>query len=169
MKNIIKLLLTILLLSSCVKYTQPKLLSLSGTYVVDKITYLKIDNSDTTGFQVYYPGDMYVNPNIYNPFDTLKVGETKFSMDYQLFFYNPVETATGSTYWKDKCDYDVQNETNNFLGYLILYPDNYNKKIVFSIIDDGLESLVIRQTGHWAFGSSGPDESITIYLTRTGP
>ena len=38
------------------------------------------------------------------------------------------------------------------------------------IIDDGVENLVLRTTGQWgAYGASGPEESVTLYLTRVGP
>jgi len=40
---------------------------------------------------------------------------------------------------------------------------------IWKIIDDGLESLVLRTQNSWYSGSSGPSESITIYLTRVGP
>jgi len=42
-------------------------------------------------------------------------------------------------------------------------------KRMFSIIEDGLEHIVIRSKGAWFSGSSGPNESITLFLTRTGP
>ena len=77
MKNIFKLFILLISLTSCIKYTQPKLLSLSGEYRIDKITYEKIDNTDTSDYMVFYPGDLYVNPNDVTPFDTIKVGFTK--------------------------------------------------------------------------------------------
>lgn len=61
MKSIICLFLVGFLLGSCVKYTQPKLLSLSGEYRFDKITYEKVDNTDESEITAYYPGDLYVN------------------------------------------------------------------------------------------------------------
>ena len=61
MKKIIPFLLLILIFSSCLKYGEPKLLSLSGEYRIDKITYENFDNSSYN--QVFYPGDLYVNPS----------------------------------------------------------------------------------------------------------
>lgn len=167
MKTIFKLLIILISLSSCVKYTQPKLLSLSGEYRIDKITYEKIDNTDTSDYMVFYPGDLYVNPNDITPFDTINVGFTKMAFDYQMFFYNPTLTPSGSTNWANKCGYSVRNSSNSFLGNLILEINGSRK--VFQIIDDGLECLVLRSTGNWGYGSSGPDESITIFMTRVGP
>jgi hypothetical protein len=167
MKTIFKLLIVLISLSSCIKYTQPKLLSLSGEYRIDKITYEKIDNTDTSDYMVFYPGDMYVNQNEQNPFDTIYVGFTKMAFDYQMFFYNPTLTPSGSTHWANKCGYSVRNQTNNYLGNLII--DINGTRRVFNIIDDGLETLVLRSSGQWSYGSSGPDESITIFMTRVGP
>ena len=53
MKNFIYLVLSLVILSSCVKYTQPKLLSLSGEYRIDKITYEQIDNTQNPNQMVY--------------------------------------------------------------------------------------------------------------------
>lgn len=167
MKQLIVFLISFLFLVSCTKYTQPKLLSLSGEYRIDRITYEKVDNTDTTDYMVFYPGDLYVNPNEQNPFDTIQVGFTKVAFDYQMFFYNPTLNPDGSTHWGNECGYSVRNESNSYLGNLEL---NINgSKKVFQIIADGLESMILRSTGQWAYGSSGPNESITLILTRVGP
>jgi hypothetical protein len=167
MKNLFVFFAFIFSLTSCVKYTQPKLLSLSGEYRIDKITYEKIDNSGSSDNMVYYPGDMYVNPNELNPFDTINVGFTKVAFDYQMFYYNPTLSPDGSTDWGNECFYSVKNETNNFLGNLVIEINGTVR--VFQIIDDGMETLVLRSSGQWAYGSSGADESITLFLTRVGP
>jgi len=167
MRKLFVVFLMFLSLTSCIKYTQPKLLSLSGEYRVDKITYEKIDNTDTSDYMVFYPGDIYVNPNELNPFDSIQVGFTRFAFDYQVFFYNPTYLQSGGTYWKNECFYSVKNETNNYLGNLVL--DINGTRRVFQIIDDGLETLVLRSSGQWASGSAGANESITIFLTRVGP
>ena len=62
MKTVFCLFSIIFILSSCFKYSQPKLLSLSGEYRIDKITYEKTDNTDTLQFDVILDG-MYVNPS----------------------------------------------------------------------------------------------------------
>jgi hypothetical protein len=167
MKQIIVFLMSFLFLVSCQKYTQPKLLSLSGEYRIDKITYEKIDNTDTADYMIFYPGDMYINPNDVNPFDTIQVGFSKMAFDYQMFFYNPTLNPDGSTSWGDECSYSVKNESNSYLGTLVININGSAK--VFQIIDDGLETLVLRSTGQWAYGSSGSNESITMLLTRVGP
>ena len=89
MKNLILFLLSILILSSCVKYSEPKLLSLSGEYRIDKITYENRDNSNLN--QVFYPGDLYVNQSETKPLDSIAVGFTRIAMDYSTIYFNPIE------------------------------------------------------------------------------
>jgi len=167
MKNIFKLLIILISLSSCVKYTQPKLLSLSGEYRIDKITYEQTDNTASPQSMVFYPGDMYINPNDNSPFDTIAVGFFKLHMDYVIMRFSPNPMPDGSTYWGKEYFYNVVGETNSRLGNLIVEYEGTRK--VFNIIEDGAETLVLRSTGQWAYGSSGPNESITLFLTRVGP
>ena len=89
MKIIFKLFILLISLSSCVKYTQPKLLSLSSEYRVDKITYEQTDNSSSPQSMVFYPGDLYVNPNDISPFDSIPVGFFKLHMDYVQIRFSP--------------------------------------------------------------------------------
>jgi hypothetical protein len=53
------------------------------------------------------------------------------------------------------------------LGYMEFDCDGTNRR--WKILDDGLESLVIRTTGQWSFGNAGPNVSLTYYMTRVGP
>jgi hypothetical protein len=84
-----------------------------------------------------------------------------------MFFYNPTLNPDGSTSWGGECSSSVKNESNSYLGTLVININGSAK--VFQIIDDGLETLVLRSTGQWAYGSSGSNESITMLLTRVGP
>jgi hypothetical protein len=167
MKNIFKLLIVLISLSSCVKYTQPKLLSLSGEYRIDKITYEQTDNSPSPQSMVFYPGDLYMNPNDVSPFDSIPVGFFKLHMDYVQIRFSPSPQPDGSTVWNKAYFYSVVGETNTRLGNLIIEFEGTRK--VFNIIEDGAETLVLRSTGQWASGSSGANESITLFLTRVGP
>jgi hypothetical protein len=167
MKTFFVLLTSLLSLVSCVKYSQPKLLSLNGEYRIDKVTYEKVDNSDTTDYMVFYPGDLYVNPNDISPFDTIAVGFFKLHMDYSMIRFSPNELPDGSTQWGKEYFYDVVGDTYTNLGNLIIEFEGTRK--VFNIIEDGAETLVLRSTGQWANGSAGANESITLFLTRVGP
>lgn len=171
MKYIVIIVISLLTLTSCYKqYSQPKTLSLSGEYIVDKITYSKIENSTTPDETVYYGGDIYVNPNGTFPMDSISVGFTRWHLDYSVISFDPHTLNTGQVIWEKQYFYTVTNHYTNYdLGYLDFTMDNGGRR-VFKIIDDGVENLVLRTTGQWgAYGASGPEESVTLYLTRVGP
>jgi hypothetical protein len=164
------LILLLLTLSSCYKqYSQPKTLSLSGEYIIDKVTYSKTENSSPND-QVYYQGDIFINPNESFPMDSLAIGFTRWHFDYTVISFNPNITPTGKVIWGKQYFYDVINHYTNYdLGYIDITMDNGSRR-VFKIIDDGVENLVLRSTNVWgAYGGSGPAESVTLYLTRIGP
>jgi hypothetical protein len=167
MKKIIAFLLLILIFSSCVKYAQPPLLSLSGEYRIDKITYENRDNSSIN--QVFYPGDLYVNPSETKPLDSIAVGFTKLALDYGTIYFNPIDNQmSGSTTWTKQYPYVVHGQNSVYdLGYIIFDYDGTRR--VWKIIDDGVESLVIRTSGSYDFGSNSSGETTTMFLTRVGP
>ncbi len=167
MKNYILFLLTILIFSSCVKYSEPKLLSLSGEYRFDKITYENIDNSSLN--QVFYPGDWYVNQSETKPLDSIQVGFTRIAMDYSTVYFDPIDNpVSGSTTWTKRYPYVVHGQNSVYdLGYIIF--DYEGTRRVWKIIDDGLESLVIRTSGSYDYGPNSSGETTTMFLTRVGP
>ena len=158
------------LLSSCYKqYSQPKTLSLSGEYIIDKVTYSVIENS-TPDDKVFYPGNVFINPNESFPMDSIKIGFTRWHFDYAIASFNPQILPTGTVIWGNRYVYSVRNHYTNYdLGYIDINMDNGSRRI-FKIIDDGVENLVLRTTNNWgAYGPSGAAESVTLYLTRIGP
>lgn len=167
MKNPILFLLLILILSSCVKYSEPKLLSLSGEYRIDKITYENRDNSNLN--QVFYPGDLYVNQSETKPLDSIAVGFTRIAMDYSTIYFNPIDNPmSGSTTWTKQYPYVVHGQNSVYdLGYIMF--DYEGTRRVWKIIDDGTESLVIRTSGSYGYGSNSSGETTTMFLTRVGP
>jgi len=167
MKNLILFLLTILIFSSCVKYSEPKLLSLSGEYRIDKITYENRDNSNLN--QVFYPGDLYVNQSETKPLDSIAVGFTRIAMDYSTIYFNPIDNPmSGSTTWTKQYPYVVHGQNSVYdLGYIMF--DYEGTRRVWKIIDDGTESLVIRTSGSYDYGSNSSGETTTMFLTRVGP
>jgi hypothetical protein len=168
MKSLFYFLVSVFLLSSCVKYEQSTLLSLAGEYRVDKVTYEQVDNTSSSNNMVYYPGDLYVNPSEVFPMDSIEVGFTRIHMDYSMIRFSPTNNTDGSVNWTKEYYYYVHGQTSNFsLGYLQF--DINGSVRTFKIVDDGLESLVLRSTGTWASGSAGSDVSVTLFLTRVGP
>lgn len=167
MKTVFCLFSIIFILSSCFKYSQPKLLSLSGEYRIDKITYEKTDNTDTLQFDVILDG-MYVNPSEIDVLDTIIIGLTSLHMDYSTIRFKPIPNQDGSKTWTKEYFYYVHGPYSIYdLGYLEFDCDGTNRR--WKIIDDGLESLVVRTTGQWTYGNAGPHVSLTYYMTRVGP
>ena len=166
MKNYLFLAPLMLFLTSCVKYAEPKSLSLSGEYRIDKITYESNGNNPTN--MVFYPGDFYVNDSETSPLDTIKVGFTRIAMDYATIYMNPVEYPNGTTVWTDKYYYFVYGQYSAYeLGYIQF--DYNGTRRTWKIIDDGMESLVLRTSGSYDYGNAGPQETTTMFLTRVGP
>jgi len=167
MKSIFYLFFVGFVLSSCVKYTQPKLLSLSGEYRIDKITYEKTDNTDTLDFETYLSGT-YINSSEVDVLDTIVIGATSLHLDYSMIRFKPIANVDGSKTWTKEYYYYVHGPFSVYdLGYLEFDCDGTNRR--WKILDDGLESLVVRTTGQWEFGNAGPNVSLTYYMTRVGP
>ena len=166
MKKILFIFSISLLLTSCVKYAQPPLLSLSGEYRIDKITYENRDN-DTLN-QVFYPGDLYVNESETKPIDSIKVGFTRMALDYSVIYFDPVDSPSGTTTWNKKFTYYTHGQRTVYdYGYIVFDYDGTRR--VWKIIDDGTESLVIRTSGSYDYGSNSSGETTTMFLTRVGP
>jgi hypothetical protein len=166
MKKILYILSVLVLLTSCVKYAQPPLLSLSGEYRIDKITYENRDNDDLN--QVFYPGDLYVNESETKPLDSISVGFTRMALDYSVIYFDPVDSPSGTTTWNKKFTYYTHGQRTVYdYGYIVFDYDGTRR--VWKILDDQAESLVIRTSGSYDIGSSSSGETTTMFLTRVGP
>lgn len=168
MKNIILISLLLLSLVSCQKYEQPPSLSLSGEYVIDKIVYLRTENNISNKDSVYTGGSVYINPNDRFPMDSIRLGFTRWHLDYSVISFAPVSTNNGKVIWSKQYFYDVYGQYGPAdLGYIQF--DCESSKRIFKIIDDGVESLTLKTTGLWPSSSAGHNEIVTLYLTRVGP
>ena len=166
MKKILISFISLVLITSCVKYAQPPLLSLSGEYRIDKITYENRDNSGLN--QVFYPGDLYVNESETKPIDSISVGFTRLALDYSIIYFNPVDLPSGGTTWSKKYTYYTHGQRSVYdYGYIVFNYDGTRR--VWKILDDGVESLAIRTSGSYDFGSNSGGETTTMFLTRVGP
>jgi hypothetical protein len=166
MKKILISFISLVIMTSCVKYAQPPLLSLSGEYRIDKITYENRDNSGLN--QVFYPGDLYVNESETKPIDSISVGFTRLALDYSIIYFNPVDLPSGGTTWSKKYTYYTHGQRSVYdYGYIVFNYDGTRR--VWKILDDGVESLAIRTSGSYDFGSNTSGETTTMFLTRVGP
>jgi hypothetical protein len=160
--------LLLLVISSCEVYQEPKLLSLSGEYVVDKITKHSTDNSTSSNDIIYVPGDIYINPEDIFPTDSINVGFTRWHLDYSIISFFPYQNQNGQTIWQRQYYYDIVNHNSIYdLGYL-KFQSNGSVRI-FKILDDAAESITLRTSGLWPYSNIGPNQSVTIHLTRIGP
>ena len=168
MKKIIFLLLIGNLFYSCEVYQEPTLLSLSGEYVIDRITLQSTENTTGSTDLVFNPGDHYVNANDIFPIDDVYVGFTRWHLDYSVISFFPISNGSGGTRWQRQYFYQVINHNSIYdLGY-IKFQVNGSVRI-FKILSDGLESLTLRTTGSWPYANVGPNQLVTLQLTRIGP
>ena len=168
MKKLFFVLMSVTFLTSCQKYSEPTSLSLSGEYVVDRVTYSKVDGSMSPGDTTYEPGTVYSNPNDIFPMDMINVGFTKWHFDYSVISFCPTPLPSGQVIWGQQYFYDIVGHLSIYdLGYIQF--DINSSTRTFKIISDGYESLVLRTSGLWPGASSGSNESVTLYLTRVGP
>ena len=168
MNKLIIFLLCIFSLTSCYKTDEwnAQYTSISGEYVIDRVTLLTSDQSVNDSGESFYTGDLYVNPNGTLPLDAIEVGITRWHISNSIISFNPVGTTTGQTIWMNQY---VLSRTTSVGGDEILSFNIDGTVKKFKIVDVTLESLTLRSTGQWAFGSSGPYESVVIKFTRIGP
>lgn len=160
----------ILLFSGCEKYTQPSLLSLSGTYVIDAIT-IETDNSLMVNL---LPGDTFVNNNgiapsdttwsPLGPTDTIFVGYTRWAFDYLKLYMRP-EIQEPRIIWHSIFYYQTYLQTSYDYGFIQFYYESNNIRL-FKIVNDATESVTLRTYGEWV---DGYYKTMTLTLTRIGP
>ena len=165
MKKIIYLFF-ILSLSSCLKYQEPKLLSLSGEYIIEEI--IVQDENFNNEISHYYNGDLFINELVSFPIDSINLGDTKWSFDYSSIYLNPFEYPDGTIIYNDQYYYRTfgQNYFDD-LGYIDIFIDN--NCLTFKIINDGTESLQLRNKTEFYVNGVITKVNITYYLTRIGP
>jgi hypothetical protein len=168
MKKLLLLLLVLVSLNSCEVYQEPPSLSLSGEYVISKITLLSTENTTNSSGTIYDIGSHYVNQYDISPMEDIWVGFTRWHFDYSVISLYPIQQGNGTTNWQRKYFYSVIRNYNAYdLGYIQFYVNGSVR--TFKIINDGLESLTLQTTGLWPYSSSGPNQIVTLQLTRIGP
>jgi len=169
MKKLISVLVLLLTLVSCEVYDQPKTLSLSGEYIIDRITRTSTENtSGTQQLVVYQPGDTFISNTESFPMDMIVVGATRWHFDYSVISFYPIPNGDGTTTWQRQYFYSIIGHNNIYdLGYIQF---NINGSVrTFKILDDGFESLTLQTTGLWPYSNIGPNQIVTLQLTRIGP
>ena len=168
MKNTL-ILLFIVSLTSCYQYAEQTTPTLSGEYVIDKITVLNNENMGSPNDSIYLPGDIYLDSTSNFPLDSIALGVTRWHFDYSAVAFSPSPTPWGQYIWSEKYFY-------NHIPSWSIYDPGYvefnlpGRRIVFKIIDDSLESLTLRSTGQWySTDTDFGEKSVTLEMTRIGP
>lgn len=181
MKRIIILpvLLLSLFFSSCEKYVAGTTVTLSGKYVINRITIKSVDQN-TTGDSTYRSGDVYIDTSRTTPipFDRIKVGYTFIHFDY----WSVNLRHLGIDPHDRKDIWDTRYQTSYWIwgnnqwqsGYLqFTYTDviktNARHKYTFQITEDKFESLELTSSGIWPSYQFGEKKIMIINLTRVGP
>ena len=160
-------LISLLLFVSCEKYTQPSAENLQGEYVIDLITFQKIDNNVTSEDSTYQPGTVYVNPDEIYPMDTIKLGYTNWRFDYNVISMAPVLDGFGRKIWTKEYYIDMTSSSGWEDGYIEFMCEG--TKRIFRVIDRQPESMTLRSSGQWPFANLGAKQEITLQLSRVGP
>jgi hypothetical protein len=165
MKRLVFILAIIPFITSCLKYSEPKSLSLSGEYVIDKITYQETDGDPSPQDSTYLTGSVYYDDTDIPSLDTIIVGDTKLHMDYSIIRFDPTQNQFGGTNWNTEYFYFVHGQRTAYdLGNIVF--DCEGTRRIWKILDDSNESLTVRTSGQWVDGTR---KSVVLSLTRIGP
>jgi len=172
------LLVIVVLLTGCEKYVSGTHLTLSGKYLITRISMVSVDQN-TTRDTVYYSGDVYKSQNTLTPkpFDTIRVGNTFIHLDEMLINLRYIGSDTfGRDMWDKRYESGYRIWGNNQWqeGYIqFTYHDaiktNSNPTMTFQITEDKLESLEFTSSGHWPYGRLGEKKIMILKLIRVGP
>lgn len=180
MKKIIILpvLLLSLLFSSCEKYVAGTTVTLSGKYLINRIT-IKYVDQNTSKDSTYRSGDVYIDTSrsTPTPFDRIKVGHTFIHFDYSILNLRYLGVNNfGSDLWDSRyrSSYWIWGNNQWQEGYLqFSYNDpirtNSRHTFTFQITEDKFESLELTSSGIWPFYQFGGKKIMIINLTRVGP
>jgi hypothetical protein len=177
------LLLLVLILSSCEKYvTEISDLTLSGKYVITKMTVITISHSikkDTT----YLSGGIFRNNSLPHPFSYIKVNEFYFHFTYsevRMNWINRIQTGSNRDMW------EYGSPPNEIFYHRLPYsynaydfgkiqfdykPTNENtyRRITFHIDSDLLETVQLSGLDIAPYGKDGPAYRFILTLSRVGP
>ena len=175
--------LSLITLLSCEKYvTEISDLTLSGEYVVSEI---QVINSNGGLVQNYSFGQTYSNNSLPHPFNKIKTNHFRIHFTYSEVYMNKdVELVNGIWDWeygRNKLYSDrgiiygrIPYSYNSYvLGKFDFYyiPKNElsYRRIIFNVISDLSESLILSGLEHAPQQQNGPHYTLVLKLTRLGP
>lgn len=176
------LLILTLFLISCEKYvTNVSDLTLSGKYVVSKITVIQTAQTtkrDTT----YLSGTLFRNTSLPDPFDSILVDNFYVHFDYstiRLIWFNRFqngmrdrwlygESPNEIMYWRVPYSYDAYNLGKIQFDYKPIKRGSYTR-ITLQVDSDLQESLQLSGLDFAPNGKDGPHYRLILSLNRVGP
>jgi len=183
MKKLIYFLIVPFLFISCEKYTTGTTeLTLSGKYVVSKLTIITTSHA----FQkdsVYLSNAIFKDPFLPHPFSYIKVNDFYMDFDYSTIRLNWVmRTTTGLLrdrwqygespkeifYNRVPYSYDDYDLGKIQFDYSPLNDNSY-RKITFHVDSDLPEGIQLSGMDFAPYGKNGPEYKMILSLTRTGP
>ena len=172
------LILVLFLLTSCEKFVvETSDVTLSGKYVVSKLDITSVDQN-TNRDSLYTIGDVYVNPILPDPIDSIVINRFYIHFDYSTVRMKLLGAyPSGQDIWFYGSDpnyifYKNFGGTPFHAGYLQYHyttKEGSHVSVTFLIEDDGLETLQLKSSGAWFAGKLGEKQVMTISLTRVGP
>jgi hypothetical protein len=166
------------LLISCEKYVLERSdVTLSGKYVVSKMEITNVDQNENRD-SLYLMGDVYINPLMPDPLDSIRINRFYIHFDYSTVRMNLIGVnPTGRDVWQygsspNEIFYRIisnNSYSSGFLQFDYLPIDGSSRTLTFLIEDDGFESLQLKSSGAWFKGKFGEKQVMTLYLTRVGP
>lgn len=181
MKKLILLLLVCLSFFSCEMYlTEIRDLTLSGKYVVSKLTVITTHHASEKN-TTYLDGDVFTNNSLPHPFNSIKVNDFYLHFTYseiRMNWINRLETGMNRDRWE-------YGESPSIFYHRVPYSyDSYNfgkikfyytpsngtyMPIVFQIDSDLTESIQLSGPEFSPKGKDGPKYKLILTLTRVGP
>lgn len=179
MKNY--LIILILTLCSCEKYvTEVSDLTMSGKYVVSKLAVIQVINPTLTD-TVYFSNDLFVNNNLPDPFDSIKVNNFYIHFDYSTVRIGWIGTTnTGREIWKygenpnfifyNRVPWTFDAYTLGKIAYEYIPTDrNSVSRVVFQVESDLFETLQLSGFEFVSNNRMGTKSRLVFSLTRVGP
>ena len=170
--------LILFMLTSCEKYvTDTSTISLSGKYLLQKLSIVQIENP-TDSIKNFVVGDMVINRFLPDPFDTLKVGAFYLDFNYSDLRMNFLRRTNERDVWEYGMSPDfifyhrvpLSFDAYTFGKITFVYlPKNEKsyRKIVLSIDSDLAESLQLSGLDFSPHGRNGPKYRYVFHLKRT--
>jgi hypothetical protein len=172
--------LSLITLLSCEKYvTETSTITLSGKYLLQKVSIIQIENP-TDSMRNFVVGDMVINRFLPDPFDSLKIGGFYMYFNYSIIRMNLLPRGLNDD--KDRWEYGMspddifyQRVPYSFDAYTfgkitfkyIPKGEQSYRNIILSIDSDLTESLQLSGLDFAPYGKNGPKYRYVFHLKRT--